>query len=143
MGILCQNILSSKGYLRTKREEFIMGAYIHTERTGYYHEMSLEERDQFMNLTLKKFLPYVDSLYFTVYIQGDCPQLPHDNPLFKLIKKLEAKKEEASSSMSVLEFSHGLLLTLKTFHNYNLCLTEPDLYDIFSVKICRIATILG
>ena len=111
-----------------------MGIERGTGRTGFYQELIKDNRQKFMEIKEKKYLPYIDTLYYSVYIKDDSKILPSDSPIIPLIKNLATKKDEVINGNSEIEFSHGLLATLKTAKGYNYCLTEPDLYDIFVAK---------
>lgn len=112
-----------------------MGAYIHTIRTGFYQELLKNNSTMHFELKRQKYIPAIDTLYFSAFIEGDCKKLPTDSPILPFLGKLELQREEVIDKNNEIEFSHGLLSTLKSYKHYRLCLTEPDLYDIF---ICNV-----
>ena len=108
-----------------------MSVTIETQRSRFYQELSEDDREKVLGLKRSKFLPTIDNLYFSVFIKDDTKIIPSDNPMLILLKELENKKDEALKKHEPVDFSHGLLMTIKSYSFYRFCLTEPDLYDIF------------
>jgi len=108
-----------------------MAIYMNTKRTGFFEEIASDKQNEFFKIKSHKFLPMIDNLYFSLFIQND----DKENDLIEpLIKKLDEKKAEALNLHEPVEFGHGLMLSIKRYSFYGFCLTEPDLYDIFIIR---------
>ena len=108
-----------------------MSITIETQRSGFYQELTNKKREEYLSLRRSKFLPMVDNLYFSVFILNDSKFITIGSPMSNLLNDLEIKKDEVLKSREPQRFSHGLLMTIKSYSCYRFCLTEPDLYDIF------------
>jgi hypothetical protein len=105
-----------------------------TKRSGFYNELTPEKQKEYLGLKREKFLPTIDNLYFSIFLEGDKKEFESSNGLTDLLTALEAKKQEAIKKHESVDFAHGLSMTLKAYTYYSLCLTEQDLYDIFICK---------
>jgi len=122
-----------------------------TKRTRFYKELPEVLQKQYLGLTREKFLPNIDNLYYSIFLEGDKSDFDHPNGLTELLDDLEAKKNEANQTFNPVDFGYGLstidkmaeigsddeneiAVSKKKYTMYGYCLTEPDLYDIFICK---------
>jgi len=99
-----------------------------TKRTDFYNELSREQQRKYFSCTCDKFLPTIDNIYYSVFIEDD----KRDNPCLRpLMMKLEAQKSLCMSSYQPQDFGFGLQVDQKAYKMYKYCLSQPDLYDIF------------
>ncbi|MCL2413540.1 MAG: hypothetical protein FWC98_05335 [Bacteroidales bacterium] len=108
-----------------------MSIRIETTRTGFYEELSYELREKYFTLTQKKILPNIDNIYYSIFIAGDGTDEITIDKVQPLIDGLHDAKQLANMTHEAIDFSHGLMLTLKSYNFYAYCLTQTDLYDIF------------
>jgi hypothetical protein len=111
--------------------KIIMACFISTKRSKFYNELSHELQKKYFNLTRDKIIPTIDNLYYSVFIRGDGNDLISVENIQPLIDGLDEAKAAANSIHEAINFSHGLMLTLKSYKFYAYCLTQTDLYDIF------------
>lgn len=97
-------------------------------RTRFYDELTKEEQKKYFHTKQHNYLPSIDNIYYNVYIEND-----HKNNLLiqPLIDYLGELKEIAKETRELQKVTNTLSLDLKGVRNYNYCLTNPDLYDIF------------
>ena len=110
-----------------------MGILVSTKRTGFYNELSKEEQDKYLSLSRDKILPFVDTLYYSVFIDNDGSDAVIES-IKPFIQTLENLQMSAVQSCESVQYNDNLLMTVKRFSQYSFCLTASDLYDIF---ICR------
>ncbi|MCL2358027.1 MAG: hypothetical protein FWC70_12895 [Defluviitaleaceae bacterium] len=102
-----------------------------TKQSEYYKELSPENREIFLGITEKKILPTIDNLYYSVFVEDDGSD-ETAKKLAPLLDALSEKKAAVKETREAQPFSNGLVVTLKSAaKQYNICLSEPDIYDIF------------
>jgi hypothetical protein len=92
-----------------------------------------EKQFEYFSLLEKKIIPAIDNIYFSVFIVRDTSReiLPG---IKRMVEEIKEKKEQARELRKPQLFKHGLEVSANKSAgngNYNLCLTNPDLYDIF------------
>jgi hypothetical protein len=127
-----------------------------TARSGFFIELSPAKRDEYLGLKQQKFLPNIDNLYYSYFLEGDKSEFESPNGLTELLGVLEQKKQEVARNYGEpVDFGQGLTaidkltgidgngeiededdiaVSKKKYTMYGYCLTEPDLYDIFICK---------
>lgn len=75
-----------------------------------------------------KYLPNIDTLYYSVFFLYDKNETDMFNELFK---KLDELKTIAKNKKENPEFDENLCLKLRSYAIYNYCLSKNDMYDIF------------
>lgn len=111
-----------------------MSFIMETKRSGFFKELSPAKQKDYLGLRREKFLPTIDNLYFSIFLEGDRKEFDSPNGLTDLLSALEKTKQEVIKTHETVDFAHGLSMTLKSYTYYSLCLTEQDLYDIFVCK---------
>jgi len=111
-----------------------MSFIMETKRSEFFNELSPEKQKEYLGLKREKFLPTIDNLYFSIFLEGDRKEFDSPNGLTDLLSALETTKQEVIKTHETVDFAHGLSMTLKSYTYYSLCLTEQDLYDIFVCK---------
>lgn len=110
-----------------------MGYLLDAERSGFFQELTPEERAEYLSLKARKSVHMIDNIYYTVFVKGDSKE---DIPpgLQDLLDDLEENKAEAIKIREPIEYEHGLYYLLKSYKLYSYCVGNPDLYDIFCCK---------
>jgi hypothetical protein len=132
-----------------------MSFIMETKRSGFFIELSPEKQKEYLGLKREKFLPNIDNLYYSYFLEGDKPEFDSQNGLTDLLAVLEQKKQEVTKNFGEpVDFGQGLTaidkmveannngeidesdiaVSKKKYTMYGYCLTEPDLYDIFICK---------
>ena len=75
-----------------------------------------------------KFLPNIDTFYYSVFFKGDNTESKMFENLFLKLDILKALAKEKKESQS---FDDEHLLTMRSYAIYQYCITKQDLYDIF------------
>lgn len=96
------------------------------KRNQIYNEFDEDSRNNWFDLTQKKILHGIDSLYFTVYLRE-----PYNNVDF--FKKLDTYKDLVDGENVYLE-NLDLHITSLTFRQYTYCFTKEDNFKIFVAK---------
>ena len=110
-----------------------MGIFINIKRTGFYNDLSNKKQDEYLSLSRDKILPFVDTLYYSVFIYNDGTDEVNSS-IKPFIHTLENLQMAAVQSRESVQYNDNLLMTFKRFSQYSFCLTASDLYDVF---ICR------
>lgn len=106
-----------------------------------YNEFSEDNRDNFFDIRDRKFLNTIDSLYYSVLLDGDFSYESKDERVVNYryfwnekLAGLRIYNEPSFTSISGLPF----YFTLKYFSygsgTYEVCLSRADCYDIFFAK---------
>ena len=102
------------------------------KRTQFYQENSLEENEGYFDLIDKKYIHGVDNFYYTVYLENDSNENTNVDKLILDLLPLKDRLKQAKKKKELIEFQEtGLCLINKNHKFYNLCLSDPDRYDIF------------
>jgi hypothetical protein len=97
-------------------------------RSDFYNELSEEKRKEFFYYKRDKFLPTIDNIYYTVFIEDDKSDNLNLRPFLQWLERI---KENVLLTRQLEEVYLGVNLERYTFQNYKYCLSVPDLYDIF------------
>lgn len=98
------------------------------KRTEFYEELSIPDRDKFFNLSAHKFLPSIDNIYYSLFIEGD---YTGNYNLINFFNHLQDLKQQAQAEYTPQPYNDTLNLELYGIENFKYCLSAPDLYDIF------------
>lgn len=105
-----------------------MGITIDVKRTKFYNELSEDKQKEYFDLKYKKFIPCIDNVYYSCFLEDD----KNNNIKLKpLIDELERLKIIVNTSYENVDFYDELQLAPGGFKIYKYRLTNPDLYDIF------------
>jgi hypothetical protein len=107
-----------------------MAVHITTQGKGFFKELPTEKQEEYLGLKLKKFLPTIDNIYLSVFIEGDKKGeiLPK---LVPLIDRLLELKQQAKDGNKPVPYGYELFVTCKGLPMYDINLSDPDIYDIF------------
>lgn len=105
-----------------------MAIQIQTTRSKFFNELSKENQEEFFDLTIKKVLPCIDNIYYSIFIKDDTNG---NENLKSLISTLTAKKQLVQAKHEDVPILSNLSLTAGGFNIYKFRLTNPELYDIF------------
>lgn len=101
-------------------------------RTEFFREFSSEEQYQYFYLKEKKYLHHVDTLYYSVFLQGDSKE---DYPagIDSMFKDLNTAKELLKDLNDELwiDANKEILLKRKRFKIYDYCIAKNNYFDIF------------
>jgi hypothetical protein len=126
-----KKILSKTHLFWTKHEVVKMFIPHKTKISGFYKETASENKELFFGITQKKILPTIDNIYYSVFIENDGQERTVAQ-LLPLLEELLAKKAIVQETREPQPFTNGLVVTLKSVkRQYNICLSEMDIYDIF------------
>ncbi|MCL2456428.1 MAG: hypothetical protein FWD19_02625, partial [Defluviitaleaceae bacterium] len=103
-----------------------------TKQSGFYKELPSDNHEIFFAIIEKKILPTIDNIYYNVFIEDDGSERTMQK-ILPLLEILHNKKAKAKEIREPQPFSNGLHVTLKSAGKsmFDVCLTEPDIYDIF------------
>ena len=101
---------------------------------GEFEKIMPGSLEEIFGIKQKKYIPNIDSLYYSVHVEGDGTE-ETESKLFPFLEGIAQLKDRANSQNEPVKYDHDLLVTLKSHKFYSLCLTAPDLYDIF---FCRV-----
>lgn len=104
---------------------------IDIQRTDFFKENTSDENDKYFYTCGQKFLHNIDNFYYNVYLKNDSNENEKfDNLLHKLLEVKELLKVKKKGDL--IEFENtGLHVRAKSYKFYNLCLSDPDRFDIF------------
>ena len=110
-----------------------MAIHISATRSQFFNELNAKSQEEYFALKLKKFMPTIDNLYYSVFISDDGSENVASN-LAPLLESLAEKKEDAKRTCQPISFLYGLYVMPTAIRTYNIRLSEPDLYDIFLIS---------
>jgi hypothetical protein len=98
------------------------------KKTKFYNEL-LEEQLKILSYTDKKFIPNIDTLYYSVFFKDDKTGIDRLEKFFEKLEGLKLKLRE-NKEIQIL-YNDLLVLTKRRFAIYEYCLAIPDLFDIY------------
>ncbi|MDP4179114.1 MAG: hypothetical protein Q8900_12340 [Bacillota bacterium] len=103
--------------------------------TKIYKDLQLQNKDlnYYFGITDKKFLHHVDNIYYAVFLKDDTTT-KNDVPaeICGFISFLQSLKDRITEkSIDSVNFYNDLVLNRRVFKFYNLCLSIPNMFDIF------------
>ncbi len=118
------------GYLKTHKKSCI------------FNEFNFEDQKKYFSLTEKKYMPHVDTFYYSIFIKGDTVNSSQkDNinfpvGIYKMLDFLQFAKNEISDTDKFIWFDYDrdLLIYKKRFSIYDYCISKQGFYDIFITK---------
>ncbi len=107
-----------------------------TLRCGALNEFSLEEQNAHFGLSRDKAVHHIDTLYYTISIDENDPLgLAEDSTNGKkqdaFVKDIRSEREKLRANPNGEYEFCGLTVKLIRFATYDLCVSEPDNFDIF------------
>lgn len=119
-----------------------MGFLRSTQRSKLYNEFTKEYQEKYFSLSDKKFIPHVDTLYYSVFIKGDMANSKNETDfipegvleLIDFLKYAKSKFEDEELKFQKefwYDFKKSLLFTSGRFSIYDYCISKKGYYDIF------------
>jgi hypothetical protein len=105
-----------------------MGYNYNILHSQFFNELSQDKQQEFFNYTEKKFLPCIDNIYYSCFLENDSTDNVKVAPL---LAELKEQKAIVSVKFEEVPFFQGLFLAPGGFNIYKYRLNNPDLYDIF------------
>ena len=98
--------------------------------SNVFHHFTKEEQQQYFDLSMRKVVHNIDTLYYSVFLKDE---LVDNIGINKLVGYLASVKENMQlSSVREMELSeHGFNAIVTGFSIYQYHLSEPELYDVF------------
>lgn len=120
-----------------------MGYLVEQKRSKLFNEFNLEEQEKYFSQSGKKFIPHVDTLYYSIFIKGDCKarkeydandtvKLP--DGMYDFIDFLSYAKSQFNEYGEDFWFDYdkSLLFRRMSFARiYDFCIGKEGYYDIF------------
>ncbi len=103
------------------------------KQSPIFSEFNPEEANSYFSLCSKKVKPHVDTLYYSIFVEGDGEQ-EFDN-MNSLLADLKRLRDEKTQNYSEYIDFLGLGVDKKRFSNYEYCLTLEEMYDIFVCSV--------
>jgi hypothetical protein len=97
------------------------------KKTYFFQELEDDKKVVF-DVARDKFLPNIDTLYYSVFFKDDSNEADMFNDIFIKLDELKSIAKEKKESP---EFDQEHQLSLRSYAIYNYCIHKPDLYDIF------------
>lgn len=98
--------------------------------TNFYKELSTEEQQKYFYIKEKKFIPHIDTFYYSVFLKGE--QFENtSSEIMDLLDDLEEYKELCNSANEDIYVNNELLFRKRTFSIYKYCIGIEGYYDIF------------
>lgn len=109
-----------------------MSIRIDTKRSIFFRELNEEQQNKFFDLKKCKVIPHIDTLYYTVSLQGDTIG-DVDPSIIEMIEFLnECKNQVVENKEDMwLYYEDDILYRNRTFKLYSNCIGKEGYYDIF------------
>jgi len=119
-----------------------MGFLLSTQRSKLYNEFTKDNQEKYFGLIDKKFIPHVDTLYYSVFIKGDMADSKNEEnsvpegvlELIDFLKYSKSKFEEEELKFQKefwFDYDKSILFTSNRFSLYEYCISKKGFYDIF------------
>jgi len=119
-----------------------LGYILSTQRSKLYNEFSKDNQEKYFSLTDKKFIPHVDTLYYSVFIKGDVAESKNEESFvpagvlefLEFLKCVKSKFDEEELKYQKefwLSYEKSILFTSSRFSLYEYCISKKGYYDIF------------
>ncbi|MBY6935731.1 hypothetical protein FDB44_17300 [Clostridium botulinum] len=119
-----------------------MGFALSTQRSAFFKECTVEEQKKFFSLSEKKFIPHVDTFYYSIFIKNDvaCSKDEREKVpsgvllminFFEFAKSQFLTKENIHERDLWYDYEKDLLLSKRKFSIYDFCIRKEGYYDIF------------
>jgi hypothetical protein len=97
------------------------------KKSYFYQELSEDKKLKF-DIKRDKFLPNIDTLYYSVFFHFDRNDTEMFNDMFT---RLDELKQLAKDNKEDTAYDENHILTRRSYAIYQYCITKTDLYDIF------------
>ncbi|MDO5852397.1 MAG: hypothetical protein Q4Q23_07915 [Methanobacteriaceae archaeon] len=118
-----------------------MGYNVSVTRSKLFKEFDLELQKKYFSLKREKFLPHIDTLYYSIFIKNDRVKSNEENVLpdgiMKLVEYFETCKnlfDVSNNNEFWFNYDDNLLLCKRRFSIYDYCIRKEGFYDIFFTK---------
>lgn len=139
-----------------------MGYLIQTKRSKLFNEFTSDEQKKYFDLKVSKYLPHVDTLYYSIFIKGDEINKEYDVKdeddfgykydeddfshmsiperidsfvsFLDFIKKQFDSDKETLASEYWYDYDESLLFSKRRFSIYDYCIRREGDFDIFISK---------
>lgn len=120
-----------------------MGFLVSTTRSKIFKEFSENERIKFFTISRSKFVPHIDTLYYSVFLQNDMAHSKNENNsipsnILELIEFLKYSKSLFNTDDDLLherdfwlDAENSLLFSKRSFGIYEYCIRKEGYFDIF------------
>ena len=98
------------------------------KNTDFYKELSVEKHS-ILSYKDKKFLPNIDTLYYSIFLKDDKNEAEMVVELLDKLKSMKLKLREDKEKQVI--YKDKLFLTTRRFAIYEYCIAIPDLFDIY------------
>ncbi|NFL40093.1 hypothetical protein [Clostridium botulinum] len=119
-----------------------MGYLKNHKNSNIFKEFNIEQQEKYFYLTEKKYMPHVDTFYYSIFIKGDTvnssqkDNISFPQGIYKMLDFLQFAKSEISDTDKSIWFDYDkdLLIYKKRFSIYDYCISKQGFYDIFITK---------
>jgi len=119
-----------------------MGYLRSTQRSKLYNEFTEDYQEKYFSLSDKKFIPHVDTLYYSIFIKGDMANSKNEEEsvpggvleLIDFLQYSKTKFEEEDLKFQKefwYDYDKSILFTSNRFSLYEYCISKKGYYDIF------------
>lgn len=118
--------------MKTKKGGVILGVLANVKRTKIYSEFSLDKQKEFFAINEKKYLPHVDTFYYSVFLKGDSKDSPslEIRNFVSILNEFKKQMQEEQEDFWY-DYDNSLLYRRKTHAIYNHCIGLDNYFDIY------------
>lgn len=109
-----------------------MGVLANVKRTKIYNEFCTDKQREFFSISEKKYLPHVDTFYYSVFLKGDSKDFP-SKEIQNFISILNEYKKQMQEEQEDFWYNYekSLLYRRKVHAIYNHCIGLDSYFDIY------------
>lgn len=107
-----------------------MGIPLSFQRTKFYEEFTEEERNYHFSIKEKKFIPHIDTFYYSVFLKGEDINNT-SSEIMDLLENLKEYKELCEEAKEDIYIKNDLLFRKRSFSIYSYCIGKEGYFDIF------------
>ncbi|MGV2642734.1 hypothetical protein GNF86_14875, partial [Clostridium perfringens] len=109
-----------------------MGFLTPVTRTKIFNEFTEDKRKEYFSVTKQKYLPHVDTLYYSVFLKGDSKEfLSVEIQNFVAILNEFKKQMQEQQEDFWYDYDNSLLYRRKVHAIYNHCIGLDNFFDIY------------
>lgn len=108
-----------------------MGVLLPVRRCKIFDEFSPSAQQEFFAVTEKKYLPYIDSFYYSVFLSQDLSDSEDED--FDVLAMLEVlRKARINAQNNPDEVNcYGFVVSFARYNLYDFCVSDPENFDVF------------
>lgn len=107
-----------------------MGFNASFKTTKFFNEFKEEEQKKHFFIKEKKFIPHIDTFYYSVFLKGEEVENT-SSEIMDLLENLQEYKQLCIDANEDIYMQNDLLFRKRTFSIYNFCIGKEGFYDIF------------